>query len=184
MCNNYNHTDEDSEDSDDLENSDGGSYKPYKSKSTKSDTPRTYRLDSSHTRIHPDKRDGDLGDYNPFANKDTSNPDAMLRPGFIMNDETIKHRGSAAYFDDSTVGGLDYKQRSKDLCRQIKSANLGEPATFGCIENPEAVSSTYSWKGNFEMICNRLGDTWGGWYPEMFGCPKYDPTMKYSGAQL
>jgi hypothetical protein len=139
---------------------------------------------SDNTRMPADERLNNLADYNPFSRKDNSNPDAMYRPGFIMNDETIKRRGSASAFDDSVVGGPDYKQRSKDLCRQIKSAQLGEPTTFGCIENQDEVSASYSWKGNFQMICNRLGDTWGGWYPEMFGCPKYDPTMKYDGANF
>lgn len=139
------------------------------------------RMNSTNTRIPTDDR---LRNYNPFNEKDTTNPDAMYRPGFIMNDETIKHRGSAAYFDSSAVGGLDYKQRAKDLCRQIKSAQIGDPAQFGCIQNENAVSSSYSWRGNFEMVCNRLGDTWGSWYPEMFGCPKYDPTKRYDGAQF
>lgn len=144
------------------------------------------RFDSEHTRMPQDERTNtwSLQDYNPFNKKDNSNSDAMRRPGFIMNDDTIARRGSASAFDDSVIGGLDYKQRAKELCRQIKSAQLGNPATFGCIENQDAVSSTYSWKGNVEMICNRLGDTWGGWYPEMFGCPKYDPTKKYDGAEF
>ena len=76
------------------------------------------------------------------------------------------------------------KKRSQELCRQVRGANLGDPAQFGCISNPDAVGPDYSWKGNFTMVCNRLGDTWGGWYPEMFGCPKYDPTQKFRGTML
>lgn len=98
---------------------------------------------------------------------------------YAMSDENIKHRGSAASFDDSMVGGLDYKTRSLEMCRQIQAANLGDPANFGCIKNPDEVSASYSWKGNYQMVCSRLGDTWGNWYPQMFGCPKVDPTAKF-----
>jgi hypothetical protein len=111
-------------------------------------------------------------------------PDVFIRPGFVMNDDTIKRRGSASAFDDSLVGGADYKKRSQELCRQVRGANLGEPVQFGCISNPDEVGPDYSWKGNFTMVCNRLGDTWGGWYPEMFGCPKYDPTQKFKATMM
>ena len=106
-------------------------------------------------------------------------PDEYIRPGFVMNDESIARRASASAFDPSTVGGPDYKKRSQELCRQIQGSQLGDPQTFGCIANPEEVGGMYSWKGNFEMVCNRVGDTWGGGYPEMFGCAKYDPTKKF-----
>ena len=98
---------------------------------------------------------------------------------YNLSDANIQHRGSAASFDDSMVGGLDYKTRAQDMCRQIQAANLGDPANFGCIKNPNEVSASYSWKGNYETICSRLGDTWGAWYPQMFGCPKVDATAKF-----
>jgi hypothetical protein len=107
-------------------------------------------------------------------------PDIQIRPGFVMNDAQIARRPSTASFDSSTVGGPDYKRRALDLCRQIKSGQLGDPKSFGCISNPDEVGPDYSWKGNFTMICNRLGDSWGRAYPEQFGCPKYDPTAKFS----
>lgn len=111
-------------------------------------------------------------------------PDVFVRPGFIMNDATIQRRASASAFDDSLVGGPDYKKRSQELCRQIQGANLGDPVQFGCIANPDSVGPEYSWKGNYLMVCNRIGDTWGGWYPEMFGCPTYDPTQKFKGTMM
>jgi hypothetical protein len=128
-------------------------------------------------------RDGASGNavLNPSK---TVSPDVFIRPGFVMNDDTIQRRASASAFDDSIVGGADYKKRSQDLCRQIQGANLGQPVQFGCISNPDAVGPEYSWKGNFTMVCNRLGDTWGGWYPEMFGCPKYDPTQKFNATMM
>lgn len=118
-----------------------------------------------------------------FPNGEIS-PDVYVRPGYVMNDETIARRGSASAFDSSTVGGLDYKQRAMELCKQIRGANLGDPSNFGCIANPDEVGPMYSWRGNFQMVCNRLGDTWGGWYPEMFGCPKYDPASKFNAAMM
>jgi hypothetical protein len=111
-------------------------------------------------------------------------PDVQIRPGFLMNDNTIAQRASASAFDPSTVGGPDYKKRSLDLCQQLQGAHLGDPANLGCIKNPAEVSADYSWKGNYKMVCNRIGDTWGAWYPEMFGCPKYDPTAKFQGNMM
>lgn len=108
-----------------------------------------------------------------------SSPDIQIRPGFEMNDEQIARRASAASFIPA-AGGADYKKRSLELCRQIKSAQLGDTKSFGCIENPDTVGPEYSWQGNFKMVCNRLGDSWGRAYPEQFGCPPYDPTAKFS----
>ena len=105
--------------------------------------------------------------------------DAMLRPGFVMNDDQIARRGSAASYEGGAVAGADYKARSLELCRQIKSAGLGDTASFGCIANPDEVGPTYSWRGNYLMVCNRLGDSWGRNYPEQFGCPAYDATFKF-----
>ena len=119
-----------------------------------------------------------------FPNGDPRSRDVMIRPGYPVTDEMIARRGSSSTFDEAAVGGYDYKTRVQELCKQIKQANLGEGKDFGCISNPSAVSHDYSWKGNYLTVCNRLGDTWGGWYPEMFGCPKYDPTQKFRGQML
>ena len=97
----------------------------------------------------------------------------VAKPGTYRNDyPDIRTRASAAAFDPSQVGGLDYKQRVQSLCSQIGAANIGKPEQFGCIADQSSVSKVYSWKGNYEMVCSRLGNLWGGWYPEMFGCPK------------
>lgn len=115
---------------------------------------------------------------NTFPHGEIS-PDVYIRPGFVMTDDQIAHRASAASFIPA-AGGADYKQRALDICRQVKSANLGGAANFGCIENPDAVGPNYDWKGNYTMVCNRLGDSWGRSYPEQFGCPPYDPTAKFA----
>lgn len=103
--------------------------------------------------------------------------DSMMRPGFQMNDASLAQRASTSAFDPSTVGGPNWKKRAHDLCEQVGSAGLAPPGNFGCIDDDTEVSKDYSWKGNYEMVCNRLGDTWGGWYPEMMGCPP--PTNKF-----
>ena len=114
-----------------------------------------------------------------FPNGIGSTDDMNLGITPTPTDLQIKHRGSAASFDDSMVGGLDYKTRVLDMCRQIQASGLGDPKNFGCIKNPDEVSASYSWKGNYQMVCSRLGDTWGAWYPQMFGCPAVDPTKKF-----
>ena len=114
-----------------------------------------------------------------------TSPDVYSRPGMLMSDEAIKRRasGNQPIAADAT-GNLDYKQRSIDLCNQIKSSGLGDPKNFGCIADPAQVGPSYSWKGNYKMVCSRLGNTWGGFYPEMMGCGKYDPVKAFDGASL
>jgi hypothetical protein len=127
------------------------------------------------TRMMPKRSNDDPGSRGNYDS------DSARRPGFVMDSDGIARRASSSAFDESKVGGLDYKQRTIDLCGQIRSAKLGEPENFGCVKKPEDVSKTYSWKGAYQMVCNRLGDTWGSWYPEMFGCGKYDPQQRYRG---
>jgi hypothetical protein len=115
---------------------------------------------------------------NTFPHGEIS-PDIAIRPGFVMNDEQIARRASAASFIPA-AGGADYKARALEICRQVKAAQLGDAKSFGCIENPSEVGPSYDWKGNYTMVCNRLGDSWGRAYPEQFGCPAYDPTAKFS----
>ncbi len=106
-----------------------------------------------------------------FPTKFPSPP--MAPQGTYRNDyPDIKNRASSASYNKDLVGGLDYKERVKSICSRIESTNLGKPAEFGCIKDQNSVSDTYSWKGNYEMVCSRLGNTWGAWYPEMLGCPK------------
>lgn len=134
------------------------------------------------TRNDLDKAQGkDFGTRRGNLPNGEETANVYVRPGVIMTADDIQNRGSMAAFDPSMVGGSDYKKRALDLCSQIKGADLGAASSFGCINDPNVVSQTYSWKGNYEMVCRRLGDTWGAWYPEMFGCPKYDPTAKFSG---
>jgi hypothetical protein len=106
----------------------------------------------------------------PFLNPVTT-------PG--LTDAQRAVRGSAAAFDESTVGGYNYKDRAIEMCRQLKE-EYGDNSTFGCISDPNSVSSTYSWEGNYRMICNRLGDVWGSQGGLKYGCPEFNPSAKFS----
>jgi hypothetical protein len=108
----------------------------------------------------------------------TSSSDWRGRPGYEMTTEKIEHRASLASANVK-VSGPDYKARVRFLCSQISEAGLGDPREFGCIAHPATdVSPDYSWHGNYKMVCSRLGNTWGDWYPEMFGCPKVDTALR------
>ncbi len=148
---------------------------------TASTAATTYRQDD-RVYTNPPVKAG--AGYSLFAGVPQDSEDVRVRPGFVLNDDQIRHRASSAAFNTQAVGGMDYKERAAALCRQIKNAGIGSPTDFGCITNPTEVSANYSWRGNYAMVCNRLGDTWGSWYPEMFGCPKYDPDDQYNGNLL
>ena len=143
---------------------------------------RKHPRGTDSSALYEDEEDEDSAAAQ-FPGADPSS-DTQIRPGFNMDDATIQRRASSSSYDPAAIGGPDYKKRAQDLCRQVQSAQLGEPRDFGCIANPDEVSSSYSWKGNYEMVCNRLGDTWGGWYPEMFGCAKYESNAKFQGSLL
>jgi hypothetical protein len=112
---------------------------------------------------------GIQGAPGPFLNP-------VIGPG--LTDAQRATRGSAAAFDESTVGGYNYRDRSIEMCRQIK-AEYGDNATFGCIADPNSVRSDYSWKGNYLSVCNRLGDAWGSQAGDKYGCPPFDPSKKF-----
>ena len=161
-------------------------YKPRQSsqhtRMTSSSSATSYRSADGRTYSNP-VQDSE-GGYSLFDGVPRDSADVRIRPGFVLTDEQIRRRGSAAAFNTQAVGGADYKKRAEEVCRQIRGANIGTPGDFGCIENPSEVSASYSWKGNYEMICSRLGDTWGSWYPAMFGCPSVTPDDRYNGKLL
>jgi len=105
-------------------------------------------------------------------------PDTFVRPGAPLTDEQIQARGSASAFDERTVGGLDYRARAKDVCRQLKE-EYGNSREFGCIEDQTSVGADYSWRGNIQMICNRIGDMWGSDIGDKYGCPPFNPNAKF-----
>jgi hypothetical protein len=80
--------------------------------------------------------------------------------------------------DDSSSGGnpgsLDWKDRSKQICAQIKARGY-EPYDFGCLQNPDAMNrESFSWRGYTKMVCNRLSTIYDSSVPELSGCPPSD----------
>ena len=94
-------------------------------------------------------------------------------PDYETMQSNIINRGANASFDTYTVGGLNYKERVKNMCSQIHNIGLTDARELGCIQDQDSVSDSYSWKGNYEMVCSRLKTLWGDWYPEMLGCLKH-----------
>ena len=93
-----------------------------------------------------------------------------VRPG--SESDSYKKRASAAYSayaTTDTAGGPDYKTMLANLCQQVSKSGL-DMGDIGCT-NIQNVSPDYGYKGTYLMVCNRLKDTWGGNYPQMFGCP-------------
>jgi len=93
-----------------------------------------------------------------------------VRPG--SESDSYKKRASAAYSayaTTDTAGGPDYKSMLANLCQQVSKSGL-DMGDIGCT-NIQNVSPDYGYKGTYLMVCNRLKDTWGGNYPQMFGCP-------------
>lgn len=72
--------------------------------------------------------------------------------------------------NNSKVGGLDWKKRSRSICEQVRLRGL-DPQDFGCIPNGSVMSPAYSWRGYAKMICGRLGATMDPNLPVVCGCP-------------
>jgi hypothetical protein len=102
-------------------------------------------------------------------NKASNGGDDDILPGSDSN--SYLKRASAAYaaysYNDLTTP--DFKDKLVNLCANVTKAGL-DMGNIGCT-NIQNVSPEYGYKGAYLMVCNRLKDTWGGSYPQMFGCP-------------
>jgi hypothetical protein len=98
-----------------------------------------------------------------------SGADETIRPGSDSN--SYLKRASAAYaaYNYNDLTAPDYKDKLVNLCSNVTKAGL-DMGNIGCT-NIQNVSPEYGYKGAYLMVCNRLKDTWGGSYPQMFGCP-------------
>jgi hypothetical protein len=65
---------------------------------------------------------------------------------------------------------LDWKERAKGICNQVKARGL-DPLDFGCIPEGSKLSPAYSWRGHTKMVCGRLGSTMDASLPQTCGCP-------------
>jgi hypothetical protein len=95
--------------------------------------------------------------------------DPTVRPG--TNSDSYKTRASAAYsaYSSGDSASADYKSMLQNLCAQVQKSGL-DMGDVGCT-NLQNVPPDFGYKGTYLQVCNRLKDTWGGGYPQMFGCP-------------
>jgi hypothetical protein len=102
-------------------------------------------------------------------NKASDGGDDDIRPGSDSN--SYLKRASAAYaaYSYNDLTAPDYKDKLVNLCSNVKKAGI-DMGDIGCT-NIQNVSPEYGYKGAYLMVCNRLKDTWGSSYPQMFGCP-------------
>jgi hypothetical protein len=117
----------------------------------------------------PDQEQLNRASDGGFTSSQQNGGDDNIRPGTGAN--SYLKRASSAYsayaFNDSTAP--DYKDKLVNLCANVTKSGL-DMGNIGCT-NIGNVGPDYGYKGAYLMICNRLEDTWGGSYPQMFGCP-------------
>jgi hypothetical protein len=98
-----------------------------------------------------------------------SGADETVRPGSDSNSYLTRASAAYAAYSYNDLTAPDYKDKLVNLCSNVTKAGL-DMGNIGCT-NIQNVSPEYGYKGAYLMVCNRLKDTWGGSYPQMFGCP-------------
>ena len=79
--------------------------------------------------------------------------------------------GSQRTSHSTTNEPFNWKERSKQICSQIKMRGL-DPYEFGCLKDENSVrQENFSWRGYTKMVCNRLGTLYDPSIPELCGCP-------------
>ena len=102
-------------------------------------------------------------------NKASDGGDDDIRPGSDSNSYLKRASSAYAAYNYNDLTAPDYKDKLVNLCSNVTKAGL-DMGNIGCT-NIQNVSPEYGYKGAYLMVCNRLKDTWGGSYPQMFGCP-------------
>jgi len=143
----------------------------------------SFKTSYANTGYMPDSSQLDAASYGSYAGQ-AGGDNSQVRPGSnsMQTDDNIIKRGSGTYalYNYADVTGPDYKAKLTNLCSQITSSGLGTGEDLGCLKDLSMVGNDYGWKGAYSMICNRLQNTWGSAYPQMFGCPVSDMTDRYS----
>lgn len=143
----------------------------------------SFKTSYANTGYMPDSSQLDAASYGSYAGQ-AGGDNSQIRPGSnsMQTDDNIIKRGSGTYalYNYADVTGPDYKVKLTNLCSQITSSGLGTGEELGCLKDLSMVGNDYGWKGAYSMVCNRLQNTWGSAYPQMFGCPVSDPTDRYS----
>jgi hypothetical protein len=70
----------------------------------------------------------------------------------------------------SAPGHFNWKDRSKEICDQVKKRGLNA-YEYGCLNNPDEVSENFSYRGYARMICARLETNYDPSIPTLCGCP-------------
>ena len=73
-------------------------------------------------------------------------------------------------FPAPNVGGLDWKERAKQIKTQVKKRGL-DPVIFGAIPDNADVSNEFNWRGYTQMFCSRLAANTDPGLPVTVGCP-------------
>ena len=143
----------------------------------------SFKTSYANTGYMPDSSQLDAASHGSYAGQ-AGGDNSQVRPGSLsmQTDDNIIKRGSGTYalYNYADVTGPDYKVKLTNLCSQITSSGLGTGEDLGCLKDLSLVGNDYGWKGAYSMVCNRLQNTWGSAYPQMFGCPMNDPTDRYS----
>ena len=70
-----------------------------------------------------------------------------------------------------TPSTFDWKERSKQICAQIKAREM-DPNEFGCLADPDKMrQESFSWRGHTRMVCDRLNTVYDTSIPFLCGCP-------------
>ena len=143
----------------------------------------SFKTSYANTGYMPDSSQLDAASHGSYEGQ-AGGDNSQVRPGSLsmQTDDNIIKRGSGTYalYNYADVTGPDYKVKLTNLCSQITSSGLGTGEDLGCLKDLSMVGNDYGWKGAYSMVCNRLQNTWGSAYPQMFGCPMNDPTDRYS----
>jgi hypothetical protein len=143
----------------------------------------SFKTSYANTGYMPDSSQLDAASHGSYEGQ-AGGDNSQIRPGSLsmQTDDNIIKRGSGTYalYNYADVTGPDYKIKLSNLCSQITSSGLGSGEDLGCLKDLSMVGNDYGWKGAYSMVCNRLQNTWGSAYPQMFGCPVNDPTDRYS----
>jgi len=85
-------------------------------------------------------------------------------------DRGLPGTSSDRTFPAPKVGGLDWKERVKQIKTQVKRRGL-DPAVFGAIPDNADVSDEFNWRGYTQMFCTRLAANTDPGLPVTVGCP-------------
>ena len=116
---------------------------------------------------------GDTSSSSSYSSS-SSSPSSYSSPSSSSSPSSYRSSSSSSSSKPGNHGSLDWKDRSKQICGQIKARGY-DPYEFGCLQNPDAMNrESFSWRGYTKMVCNRLSTVYDSSVPELCGCPPTD----------